>query len=370
MKKIKSFWLRIIATAIFGISLIGCGGGGGSSDDSNSNKTTNTGTFVDSPVEGLKYETATLSGYTDNQGRFQYKDGETITFKIGNLELGSAKGDKLITPLTLTGESDLDNISNKATNIARILQTLDNNSSNGAKLLIPTTLRDLNISDLDLESNTDLNTLLTKAQDITSVNYILKDPIVAKANMKKYINAYTNYKLIQQINYSDMGVKYYLLNLPKESVVIMSQYGINSFEIALRVGNLEATVYDLDMNEVEMHDGKLYAGTYIIKVYHGNKAESTFSINFPSLVDQTSFTKIQNKTYQDTGIHYYSLNMPTDGAIEFTVDPITPAYIFDTDLNLIGDLEGIHNLKKGNYVIYVDHGAIDKVGKSFTAQFF
>jgi cytochrome c-type protein NapB len=170
---------------IFSISLlfISCNS---SSDDTQVN-TSETGVFIDSPVEGLKYKTLTYSGFTNYKGEYQYKKGEVIKFYLGNLELGSSVGRETITPLTICGESDLNNISSKATNIARILQTLDNNSSNGTKLLIPTRLNDLDISSLNLENEADLNTILQKAQDKTSVNYVLISAENANKEMKKYI---------------------------------------------------------------------------------------------------------------------------------------------------------------------------------------
>jgi len=165
MLKIKSVGFKIIATAIFGLSLIGCGGGGGSSGG-DTPAVTNTGTFVDSPVEGLKYETATLSGYTNDQGEFNYKTNESVTFTLGNLVIGKTSGNTLITPANLLDVNTSNAISQtKKENIARILQTLDNNSSNGAKLLIPSSLNSLDISYIDLESEADLNTLLTRVQE-------------------------------------------------------------------------------------------------------------------------------------------------------------------------------------------------------------
>jgi para-nitrobenzyl esterase len=145
----KNNYSKKILTSLAFSSLLffnGCGGASGSSSDNDGgggSLATNTGTFVDSPVQGLRYETSSLSGYTNSVGQFQYKTGETVTFKIGNLELGSAKGGLIMTPLTLTGESDLNNISSKAANIARILQSLDENSSNNGLIKLPSSLKDL-----------------------------------------------------------------------------------------------------------------------------------------------------------------------------------------------------------------------------------
>ena len=184
MKNIKTLGISLaVASTLF----IGCGGGGSSST---SEDDTQTGTFVDAPVQGLSYTTATQSGVTDVSGHFKYKSGETVTFKIGNLVLGSVNAKKTITPLTLGGNTDLNTIGTKATNIARILQSLDDNSSDTSKIVIPTSLQNLNVTNINLEVEADLQTVLTQAQSKTSKTYTLKSTIDAKNEMKSFLQNY------------------------------------------------------------------------------------------------------------------------------------------------------------------------------------
>lgn len=81
------------------------------------------GVFVDSAVEGLSFETATLSGLTDDQGAFRYRPDETIVFSIGELTLPQVDAKSIITPIDLGSGS----VNSEATtiNIARLLQSLD-----------------------------------------------------------------------------------------------------------------------------------------------------------------------------------------------------------------------------------------------------
>jgi hypothetical protein len=58
----------------------------------------NKGVFCISPVVGLNYQTLTQSGTTNENGEFLYITGETVTFSIGDLVLGSAPGAPEITP--------------------------------------------------------------------------------------------------------------------------------------------------------------------------------------------------------------------------------------------------------------------------------
>ena len=124
------FFLLIVTALLFS----GCGGGSGGDDGSNfveyKSDTLYTGTFVDAPVKGLKYVTKSQSGYTDEKGHFYYKENEYIAFYLGDLYLGRVQARKLITPYTLGGGSPA-SPSNRATNIAILLQNCDKDTSSG-----------------------------------------------------------------------------------------------------------------------------------------------------------------------------------------------------------------------------------------------
>ncbi|MFA5677165.1 MAG: carboxylesterase family protein [Pseudomonas sp.] len=122
-RSLMSFSILVLA-----FSQAGCFDGGSSSK----RHTTQTGVFVDSPVAGLRYSTASQDGTTDSQGAFQYRRDEAVSFYIGGLKLGEAQGADIITPLDLV-EGAEDVTDNAVTNIALLLQTLDEdgNVSNG-----------------------------------------------------------------------------------------------------------------------------------------------------------------------------------------------------------------------------------------------
>jgi surface protein len=93
------------------------------------------GVFLDGPVKGLRYSTPSQQGETDQGGTFLYKDGETVTFKIGSMELGKTNGKPNVTPLDLVeGTNATQNL--KVSNIVRLLQSLDEdgNPSNGIQI--------------------------------------------------------------------------------------------------------------------------------------------------------------------------------------------------------------------------------------------
>ncbi|HKJ48603.1 MAG TPA: hypothetical protein VJ973_05910, partial [Christiangramia sp.] len=94
------------------------------------------GVFIDSPVEGLKYETETHSGFTDENGNYDYEDGETVTFYVGDIELGSAIATGQLSPIDIATTPNANIETLEVQNIAAFLQTLDEdgNPENGIKI--------------------------------------------------------------------------------------------------------------------------------------------------------------------------------------------------------------------------------------------
>lgn len=116
--------------------LTSCGGGGSSSNpDNNTANTVLSGRFIDSAVEGIRYQTATRSGTTDATGSFQFLYGETVSFFVGDIPLGSALGSARITPIDLVAGA-FDTSNQQVVNIIRFLQSLDGdgNPENGIQI--------------------------------------------------------------------------------------------------------------------------------------------------------------------------------------------------------------------------------------------
>lgn len=140
--KTKCNFRNFTLAAILGTVLYGC--------DNNSNGVTNTGgtlrppvtgTFVDSPVDGIRYEGSNsgvmgVTGDTGIPGGFRVRATDTVSFSIGDLVLGTSFGiigsGRIVTPAELAGDAE-DGFNPRAIRIAQVLQSLDcdNNSSNG-----------------------------------------------------------------------------------------------------------------------------------------------------------------------------------------------------------------------------------------------
>jgi len=101
----KIVTLRIFGTLTISAILASCGGGGESTEIGAASAIPDgdllTGVFSDSPVAGLSYTTPTVSGVTDADGLFTYRDGETVVFSIGNLALPEVVGAGFVTPLDM-----------------------------------------------------------------------------------------------------------------------------------------------------------------------------------------------------------------------------------------------------------------------------
>jgi hypothetical protein len=89
------------------------------------------GYLLDSAVVNIGYRTDSLEGMTGADGSFQYLEGETLEFFIGDLVFPSVRARATVTPLELAGTGDASH--QMVINIARLLQSLDvdGNPANG-----------------------------------------------------------------------------------------------------------------------------------------------------------------------------------------------------------------------------------------------
>jgi hypothetical protein len=137
----KVCYPKLLSLAVgFSFALVGCGSGsnssgsevlpGGGSQSEQTLPPPQTGRFIDSPVANIDYSTETLSGTTNPNGEFLYREGENVTFAIGDMAFPSVAAGPLITPLDMSASGQIDET---VTNIIRILQSLDTdgNPENG-----------------------------------------------------------------------------------------------------------------------------------------------------------------------------------------------------------------------------------------------
>ena len=82
------------------------GGGGESAGSIGSTANQQLGVFSDAPVVGLNYTTSSnLSGTTNTLGQFTFASGDSVTFRVGGITLGSVTpsvaftGNATVTPV-------------------------------------------------------------------------------------------------------------------------------------------------------------------------------------------------------------------------------------------------------------------------------
>lgn len=98
------------------------------------------GQFIDSPVVGIGYHGPTQKGVTqagkpDGDGGFLFFPGETIEFSVGDIVLGEGIAAKKVSPLDLFHGADINDP--RVIDVARVLQTLDADRTDGQITLLP-----------------------------------------------------------------------------------------------------------------------------------------------------------------------------------------------------------------------------------------
>jgi len=166
--------ISLIAPVLLVLTACGGSGGGGTTP---LNPTTQTGIFLDSPVINIGYRTETLQGVTTANGEYDYLDGETVTFFIGNLEFPATTAANILTPLEIAGAQDTADTT--VINMLRLLQTLDddNDPSNGIQITedtktAATDLVDFTLTIAEFESSTEVTDLVAL---ITSTDVLVDE---------------------------------------------------------------------------------------------------------------------------------------------------------------------------------------------------
>lgn len=185
MIKVKAAVLATLCS-----SIIGCGGGSSDSENDNSNdNAVLIGIFVDSAVEGASYSTATQSGTTNAQGQFNYMVGEQVTFSVGDAQLPAVNAAPQVSPVEMAANSS--NPSATATNIARLLQSLDTNGNPDDGITISPTAAanaasiNFNVSEDQFSNDTNVINLVANSGSVTTTLVSAAD---ANAHLSETLN--------------------------------------------------------------------------------------------------------------------------------------------------------------------------------------
>ena len=124
----KSGTLKTALVIGVGMLLAACGAGSSSSGGGGTTPaaTLTTGTFVDSPVDGLHYTTSSnpAGGLTSGGGHFQCQPGDTVTFFLGTLQIGNAQpcSADAVTVVSVLGATTVTDL--QVVHVTQVLMTL------------------------------------------------------------------------------------------------------------------------------------------------------------------------------------------------------------------------------------------------------
>jgi len=276
-------------TVAASLTLIGCGGG--SSDTT----TSETGYFIDAPVQNLLYQTASgIVNTTDIYGRFQFKENERVEFRIGNLILGEAvpNADGLMTPELLYPNDEVHK--------ALLLQTLqaldtDHNLTNGITIpdtlleeIDPISFEDLNETEILVLNNGELATFIDRDYDGT----IDIDPTQAENHFRESMNLW-GYGHRPDENLTDNSYLPGYLNGGTATTIDIFALPASTLTQELKdaiahMGNEERLAYDIYMNLYSYH---LAYGDQINQLQNiATRSEQTHVNIVQSLVEKYSLT--------------------------------------------------------------------------------
>lgn len=155
--------------------------------DSSDGVTIATGQFKDANTGGISYVSGGQSGITGPDGSFTYEVGETVTFSVGAVTIGTSNGKSVVTPVDLVSGGSSTSVD--VQNIVRFLMLLDvdGDASNGINVSAPVqtiaeTWSQVDFSAADL--STELTAVITDAASADNRTPILPSASAAQAHLE------------------------------------------------------------------------------------------------------------------------------------------------------------------------------------------
>ena len=211
----------------FGVSLLtalllfGCGGGSSGDETASTEgeieKATEVGIIVDAQINGLRYvslssdKKQSKEGVTNAKGEFFYFEGGSVTFYVGNIEIGSTTPEKMVA-ITTVAKSETE-----SENIARFLQTIDTDSNPDNGITISSTVNEnaksssISLSfDENFENNFEelKNDLYKDSESVPEI--VSREDALEHASKSERLASLNEFDLYKAIaNEKDYNVPYY-----------------------------------------------------------------------------------------------------------------------------------------------------------------
>ena len=174
---------------ILAFAVSSCGGGGGAATTSSS-PTTSQGKFIDAAVEGITYTSGSITGTTSADGSFSYQTGQSVTFSIGGITLGSVSGSSIVTPVQLVSGA-VNETDPTVVNIVQFLLSIDddNDPTNGIKISPAMVTAAAGLSNIDFtlagfDTDSGVISAISTIKSAASIGYIgVYDQTLAQAHL-------------------------------------------------------------------------------------------------------------------------------------------------------------------------------------------
>ncbi|WP_327654360.1 CocE/NonD family hydrolase [Streptomyces sp. NBC_00483] len=129
------------------------------------------------PISGIKYETPSCSGLTNERGEFQYREGERVAFLLGETAIGTVKAASRVNLAQTVARVDgnLHKLKDPGvTNIARLVLTLDSEGDRDHGTHIPPEVHDI-IADRPLDFRRDI---AFAGREDDEIQAFTEDPVI------------------------------------------------------------------------------------------------------------------------------------------------------------------------------------------------
>jgi len=152
------------------------------------------GFFIDAPVKGLMFESGSIMGRTDGEGRFYYEGNQPVTFSVDGVVIGETLPGEYIFPFDLF-TSNLFVSDAKVNNLSRFLQSLDNNGEPDDGIVIEDTTRNEIVGLFG--TSTFINFSTSAFEVMTSLDSVgsVRSPIAAKTHLLASLADYNRLKV-------------------------------------------------------------------------------------------------------------------------------------------------------------------------------
>ena len=311
------------------LTMTGCG----SSDttDDNTGAKTLKAQFIDSPVQGVDYDCQSSGheGVTDANGYFSYVAGDTCTFSVGTVALGTTKPTgSVVTP------RDLSDKPAEVTNILRLLQTLDTDAKPENGITLPEDI----VGSVDLGDNfeAEIGTFISTNEDKGTVSSgtIVVSAEDAEAHFEKTIT-----ELKEDNSGSgedpDSPMKKVLLDLgatidPTTTAKSIMTEGLFSTGVSINQGSGYAGIFSLKLdasNKLVQYNYDQKSDTFIAK--EDDKREH-YDV---TLIDGVWIKTTQNQSLTFNSDGDFIVSSPTLGEVTSKLDALNISGLNIADIN-------------------------------------